>query len=305
MSDNARDLLELFCLPALAAAMPWRFGTAFCRQRSVEHWYDDEVQAALNAARGFLPVAHSKGEDWARRYRQGRLFDHVDLFLMQTRGERWLRRWVDVEGRWPEQGPFVVVTFHYGNGFWGIRHLRRSGFTVQAVRRGFDRALFGPAWVRYLYARLRTRVTDRAFGLATLPDDAHSVRKLRQALRAGQCVLGLFDVPVEEGRKAIGAEFFGRPARFPRGLLYLARTESVPIVVYILRTDADSGRKHLRIFPPIRVDDEQRAGREVVRLLETAIREDPTAWHHWAGIARFFAGADAAAAAAQCPTETV
>ena len=301
MNGNGRDLLELFCLPALAAATPWRFGAAFCRRRSNERWYDAEAQAAWSAASRFLPEASA--EDWTRRYRLGRLFDHADLFLIQTRGERWLKHWVEVQGSWPEQGPFVVVTFHYGNGFWGIRHLRRSGFTVQAVRRGFDRALFGSAWVRYLYAQLRTRVTDRAFGLATLPDDAHSLRRLRQALRQGQCVLGLFDVPVEAGRKAIAAEFFGRPARFPRGLLYLARTESVPIVVYTLRTDADTGRKRLRIFPPIRVDDEQLAGREVVHLLETAIREDPTAWHHWAGNARFFAGA--VAATAQRPTETV
>lgn len=301
MSGNVRDLLELFFLPGLAAAMPWRFGSAFCRRRAAERWYDAEAQAAWSSARGFLPIANP--ESWMRGYRLGRLFDHADLFLVQTRGERWLERWVEVQGNWPERGPFIVVTFHYGNGFWGIRHLRRAGFTVQAVRRGFDRSLFGPAWVRYLYARLRTWVTDRAFGLATLPDDAHSVRKLRQALRQGRCVLGLFDVPVEAGRKTIAAEFFGRPARFPRGLLYLARTESVPLVVYTLCTDADSGHKRLRIFPPIRVEDEQHAGREVVRLLEKAIRDDPMAWHHWAGIERFFAGADAAAV--QRPEEAI
>lgn len=291
MSRNRRDLFELFGLPALVAALPWRFGTRLCRRLAARRLYAAETEAARQAASGVLPGAD---DDWARRYRLSRLFDHADLFLMLTRGRRWLNDWLDVEGAWPERGPFVVVTFHYGSGFWSIRHLRRAGFIVQAVRRGFDRALFGPAWALYWYIRIRTWVTDRAFGLPTLPDDAHSLRRMRQALRQGRCILGLFDVPVEAGRRAVEAEFFGRPARFPFGLVYLARLEAVPIVVYTVTTDAASGRKHLRIFPPITVADEQQAGREVVAHLEAAIRAKPSEWHHWPGISAFFAAAEAA-----------
>ena len=289
MANNWRDLYLFFIRPALAACLPWSWGARLIRRWSARPAVDEALLAAAAAAQ-VLPVQDER--QWLARFRLVRDFDRADMYLVATRGAKWMDRWLEVEGSWPERGPFLIVTFHYGGGFWGIRHLRRAGRTaptVQVVRLPLDLALYGGAWASFLYSAVRTWITGRQAGVPMLPGDPYSVRKLGATLRQGQCALGLLDVPAEAGRKAIEVEFFGRPARFPRGLLYLARTEAVPIVVYTLRPKGDDGRRLLRIHPPIHVQDEQAAGAQVVAILEAAIREDPPAWHHWSGVNAFFA----------------
>lgn len=289
VSESIKDLTELFLLPSLSGILPWRLTRAAFRRALTEGaLYWDESKAAFEVARNFIPIPHP--ENWMQEYRLGRLLDHADLYLTLTRSDRWIDHWVRVEGEWPKEGPFVVITFHYGSGFWGVRHLRRAGHVVQAVRRGFDRALFGPRMLQYRYAVLRIWATDRAFGEKTIPDDIHSLRRLLRTLRDGQSILGLFDVPADNTRNALMIPFLGRTAAFPKGLLYLAKVAHAPIVVYTVRNNYDSGIKTLRIAPPISVTEEQRAAKEVVSILESALRECSSEWHHWAGIGQFLEG---------------
>lgn len=286
MQSNWLDLKELFLLPAISAALPWPGAQAYFRYAARGKWYVSEARSAFSAAQAFVPVADP--EEWMRKYRLGRLLEHADLYFSLTRSDRWLDRRVSVDGNWPEQDPFVIVTFHYGSGFWAIRHLRRAGHVVQLVRRAFDRTQFGSAWLGYRYAALRTWATDRAFGKPSVPDDAHSLRRMRQTLKNGGSVIGLMDVPVREGQNALRVSFLGRTASFPRGLFYLARTANVPIVVYTMRNDKTDLTRKLRISSPISSVDEQLAAEAVARVLDAAIVEDSTEWHHWIGAESFF-----------------
>jgi lauroyl/myristoyl acyltransferase len=101
--------------------------------------------------------------------------------------------------------------------------------------------------------------------------------------------VGLFDVPVEQQRNVLLTRLFGRPACLPHGLVYLAVKEHIPVVVYTLALDRETGHRRLRISEPLLMENEKVLMNALVSHLEAAITQDPPAWHNWAGVDRFFA----------------
>lgn len=137
---QARDALELWLLPALAALLPWWLG--FRLLRALAHWrwlYRRPCEAALRAA-----TAHGMVDDaraWLHEHRLMMLVDHTDLFLARTRSDRWLRRHVGVQGDWQVQGQAaLLVTFHWAAGMWAHRHARASGLKPHMLWRDQARA---------------------------------------------------------------------------------------------------------------------------------------------------------------------
>ncbi|RLB91147.1 MAG: hypothetical protein DRH50_11375, partial [Deltaproteobacteria bacterium] len=115
-----------------------------------------------------------------------------------------------------------------------------------------------------------------------------SIFKVKSALRSGSCVVGLFDVFVEQQRNVLLTQLFGRRACLPRGLVYLAVKEHIPVVVYTMALDRETGHRKLRVSKPLPNESENVLLDALVGQLEMAIRKDSPAWHHWAGVDRFF-----------------
>jgi hypothetical protein len=294
-----REAAKLVVLPGMALLLPWRLCFPLYRWLAGHDWlYGGETRAAMAAAasQGFV----QDPRDWARAYRLMRLVDHADLYLSRFRGRRWMRRHVEVRsGAWPASGgPFLAITFHWGSGLWGLRHMLQSGRPAAVLVRDIPASLFAGRPVLGWYADVRTRETARAGGGGVIYATSGSLAQIRRRFRHGGNVVALLDVPPEEGQKHLECEFLGRRAAFPRGLVHLAVSEKMPVVVYEVSLDRESGKRVLTIDDVGCVDDEKALLALLVARLETMIRRDPPSWHHWPGVAAFFSRAEMAGASA-------
>ena len=291
--EFAREAVEWFLLPAVAAVLPWRWSFRFYRRVAQSDWlFRAETRSVLAAATSWRPPVDPAA--WAAAYRLTHLIDRADLWLSRFRSDRWLDKHLVVEGdAWPD-GPFVGITFHYGAGLWSVRHLCRSGRHASILWLRFEPALFKDAPVQLAYARARIREAERAARAPVIYTGGDAVARMRAALRRGGCVLGLIDVPPGQAYSGMPVEFLGSPAWLPPGLIRLARIENVSIAVYTVGFDHASGRRKLQIrrLPAPRPDatdaanDEQRM-QLIARELERAIAADPPAWHAWGDLPLF------------------
>jgi phosphatidylinositol dimannoside acyltransferase len=283
-----RDALELFLIPGIALALSWPVCFRLFRRLSATSWlYRNETERALEGASKLVSIANPAA--WASAYRLVRLVDHADLYLSRFRGDQWLRRYVSVQGPgWPKSGPVLAITFHWGAGLWGLRHFRARRRQVSVLVRRVDEGEFSDVSVHYWYERLRTHETARAGGAPVIYADARSIPAMKRAIAGGIPVVGLFDVSVAGQRNFVETRFLGRTAMFPRGLLFLAVSTRVPIIIYRVGLDRTSGYRTLVISAPLIAQSEQQLAEVLVQQLEEAIRADSAAWHNWPGVDGFF-----------------
>ena len=175
------------------------------------------------------------------------------------------------------KGPCIFVGFHYGTGFWSLRHLRRLGHRVSFVSAPVDPAHWRDEPLRLAFIRWRQANVARAGG-APVTYVGGSGDKIRAALRTGTSVLGLIDVP-EATTSTVSVRLLGRDVQFPDGLLRIGVSERVPLIGYVASLDVKTGARLLRFtrLP----DDPAKAVHALAALLDAAIRADPAAWHFW------------------------
>jgi hypothetical protein len=284
---EARDLFELVLLPGLPTLLPWGIGYRVLRR--LARWlqpYEPSVSAAKVLAASLGWVGDST--HWALVRRAVTLVDHADLYLARTRSDRWIAKHLHVEGQWPEPGEAgILCSFHWGAGMWGLRHARQAGLQVHALVAPLQGSHFEGRSVLRAYARARTAEVARALGCPTL-DTSASLRPALQALRRGEQVLGIVDVPADQVSASQDLQLLGRIARVPRGLFRLAVDQRIPVTVYLTGLDASTGRRVLRIHQLGVYDSVECLATDVFAFLDLAIREDPPAWHFWAEAPRFF-----------------
>lgn len=290
MREKLRDLLQLFALPALAALLPWVLGFRILRRAA--RWsglFPQESGAALRGAKTLRPPPDEAA--WLWRHRLTRLVDHCDLYLSLSRSDAWLHKWVDVSGQWPQRGPFLAAFFHWGAGLWGLRHLRASGSHASFLSIHFDRQTFRAAPLRYWYARLRAWETGRAAAHPIIYTGS-APAAMRRLYRDGKNVTAALDVPFSQTRDFLPVRFLGQAAAFPKGVIRLATRMQIPIVIFDMSVDLDTGRRTLRISPPLLVADEAAFAQHSAERLEQLVEHDSAAWHMWADVETFFSRTD-------------
>ncbi len=254
--------------------------------------FPQETEQALAGVRSIEPSADEKA--WQNAHRLVRLVDHADLYLSILRSDRWLARHVTVEGRWPERGPFLAAFFHWGAGLWGLRHLSHHRHSAAFLSVHFDRETFRAAPLRYWYARLRAWETGRA-AARPLIYTGNAPAQMRRIYRQGHNVTAALDVPLAQTRGSLPARLFERPAWLPKGVIRIAVRLRVPIVVFSMGLNHDTGARQLRISDPISGNDENELAAHFAQILERLIAADSPAWHMWAHVQDFFVeGATAA-----------
>lgn len=355
-----RDVVELYALPLLAVVLPWPWCFALYKRCAQSAWlYRQTANRALaqaqvlgyvapspdgvaQASSAAIAVAANRqvnrqapdasmthdlpdAATWLAQRKLVTLVDHADHYLSRTRSSRWLRRYVDVQGQWPQPDKAAVLcTFHWGAGMWSLRHARQAGLKVHALAAPLDGAQFAGRPVLHAYAKARTASAAREMGQPTL-DASQSMRPVFKALKAGEQVLAVVDVPPDAVNASLSVPLLGRTAQVPRGLLRLAAEQGLPVVVFVVGIDLKTGRRYLHIesIPPSKPDSapcsvqEGVAGskvatssdphappitmdadvltRQVFVRLQMAIDQEPAAWHLWSEAPRFFVGSDASA----------
>ena len=289
---EARDLLELVLLPGLAALLPWkvcfRLFRFVCRAEFLYREYS-ELAFAEASARGWVRIdpAH-----WRQRCRLVMLVDHADYYLSLSRSNRWMARHVLASGTWPDPSQAAILcTFHWGAGLWALRHVAAHGLHVHLLIAPLSRAPFAGRTIAYWYYRRRIDAIPRALGRAPI-EATRSPRPVLKALRSGEQVAAVMDVPADQVMASEPIDFLGFRARVPRGLLRAACDSGVPVTVYLLGVRLSDGKRTLRIHHLGSRNEVEPLIREVFGYLEAAIEEEPAAWHFWSVAPRFFERAE-------------
>ena len=283
---EARALLELLLLPAVAALLPWRLGFAWLRWCArFERLYWRECEASLAVARHFVPIADER--EWKRLHRLYRLVDHADYWLLLSgRGRGWLRRHVQVPPTWPPaRTPVVGVFFHWSAGLWPVFALGDSGAASAVLAGRFTARTLG-ARVAGLYGRIRLAMLARVSGRPLVYAPGTLKRALAD-LAAGHSIVGTPDVPPEQTRLCAPITLFGRPALLPEGLAMIARGAGVPLVIFSCAIDPASGRRLLRASAPIDAGGEQLMQR-IADAWQALMQEQSWAYGLWYALPAFF-----------------
>jgi phosphatidylinositol dimannoside acyltransferase len=291
LRSEARDLLELVLIPGLAAVLPWplcfRIFRWLCQR---DFLYREACHEALAQAQryGWVPGDASEWL-WARRLVT--LVDHADLYLVRTRSNRWLARYLSVRGTWPDpRRPAILCTFHWGAGMWSLRHAVNHGMRAHAVIARHTRATFPGQTVRFLYYGARIRAVADTLGRRPV-EIGTSPRQLLNALRAGEQILAAVDVPSDQVAASQRIELIGLPARMPRGLFRVAAESGTRMTVFLVGIGLDDGRRTLRIHQLRQHGDTEALMAEAFSFLDDAIRAEPAVWHFWQIAPRVFEGA--------------
>jgi hypothetical protein len=273
------DFWTLFVVPGVPAMLPWRWAWACYRGMSrFPLLLETQIGARADIAMQALP-----GIDRTRLIRRLRFLQMLDLadFYLARRarlaaipGGHFI-----VEGEWPS-GPFIAVSFHYGNGMWMLRDLLRKGRRTTVVAAPFEPGDYKGRRIYLGYSRARYRELERSAGGAA----AYRPRvreKLVDALAHGGVVMSLLDLPprlVSANQQVVG--ILGRTASLPMGVFQLAASVGVPVVPFWIEIDARGVRK--LVIDHARDPQEPSANLAYfAALLDTLIRRDPAAWHFW------------------------
>jgi phosphatidylinositol dimannoside acyltransferase len=178
-------------------------------------------------------------------------FEHLDGALDQGRGA-------------------IVLLAHHGSwdiaAAWAESHGYHLAVVAELLR---PRRLFAK------FVRLREEI-----GLEVVPlaRGENKSARLREVLAANHMVGLLSERDLT--RKGLMVEFFGEPARIPRGPVVLARQTGAPVVPATV-LQRPGRRWHVHVLPPVDVHtvDEDEAARRVAAALEDLIRLDPAQWH--------------------------
>ncbi len=277
--QEAADFWTLFIVPGVPALLPWRgawscYGAMSHFPLLLERQMRERADIAMQALPGIDRTR------LLRRLRFLQMLDFADFHLARrARLDTAPNGHFIVEGEWPP-GPFLAVSFHYGNGMWMLRDLLRKGRRTTVVAAPFEPGDYKGRRVYLGYARGRHRTMERSAGAVA----AYRPRvrdKLVAALARGDVVMSLLDLPprlIPANQQVV--ELLGQTASLPMGVFQLAASVDVPVVPFWIEIDARGVRKL--------VIDTARDPRDpasnltyFAALLDRLIRQDPAAWHFW------------------------
>lgn len=283
-----RDVLELVLLPGLAAVLPWAWCFAVFKRLARWRWlYREPCDEALRQARQ-RGWAGADEAHWLWVRRLVTLVDHADHYLGLWRSDAWMQKHLQVQGQWPAPGQAVLlVTLHWGAGYWGLRHAAAHGLQPHALVATLGSQVYQGRTVLSWYASERNANVAHTLRASTI-DIAQHLKQVIRALRDQQALLGVMDVPADEAKASLSIELLGMKASVPRGLLRLAVEQQVPVVLYSTGLNTQSGERFLQIKPLGVSTSVELLASQVFGELERLIAQDAPAWHFWAIAERFF-----------------
>ncbi|MDX8389748.1 MAG: hypothetical protein R8M38_04575 [Mariprofundaceae bacterium] len=286
------DAIELYLIPCCAAFLPWSLCFRLYRHLATYEWLLKlEVELALAGINDIMHPVDQK--QWKYDYRLHRLIDLADPFISLFRSDRWMQQHLEAIGQWPEgKKPLFIITFHWGEGMWMLRHLKSQGRPVAVLVKSFSRDS-SRHLLRYWIAHFRVWVMQRAGGATMIVTgensrDKNSILTMKRCLNSDISVYGLLDVPVTRQRSSMEAKLFGKVVFLPRGLLQLALRTDATLVMATLSVDKMSGLRRLFISDTIPLTDEESLMAILAAKLEESVLQDTSAWHHWPSVQSFF-----------------
>ena len=288
------DAFGLFLVPWCVVLLPWPLG--FRLLKTLARWpflYRHAIDAQWRGAAALVPDTDVRA--WKNRARLTRLVEHADAWLMVFRGPSWWRRYVRIEGSIPANTRAAVfLTYHWGTGNWIWSIFKAHGIRASFLARQPNGRSLGLTRLSSWYGRLRSAALRRAG--AQVLFTGNSAGTIRRALAEDTSVVGMLDLGVDAGQRALALPLYGREARFPYGLARIAVDAAVPVVLFSLGLDVDTGMRDLRIETLTDCSDAPAVMQAYVQHLDRRLREHPEAWLLWGEAGAIFGGAPMAPA---------
>ena len=269
----------LIILPAFSVVLPWTLFFRLARGMSRFSWlFRTETQMAIagvKLAGQFIP-----DEVWQRHYRLYKIVDAADPWLCRFRGRGWFNRYVDIEGSWPGDTPFVASSMHFGAGLWALRHIQQARAPISMVLRPHDQwqhAFSKP--MRYYLESYERAIVDAGGGSITHTGPGLT-RRFESGIDAGANQLVLVDVPSK--KKSFTVNFLGQPTCFAVGLVNISLQLGLPIVPYVMTLDFHTGRRQLVIGEQLDQElDLQPAMQQLANFFDPFVRKQSEGWQLW------------------------
>ena len=286
LRSQVRDSLELFIVPSLAVVLPWPLCFwVFKQLAKSSKLYRYATESGWHQAKLYLPELLD--EQWKCERRLLTMVDHADLFLSCTRPDTWIKRRIDVTGNWPSAlESNVVCTFHWGAGMFSLHAMRHAGLQVHALAASLDSSQFKGRPVLHQYAKWRTFRVKQLLGHPTV-DVKASMRPVLKAIQKQHSLLAVVDVPSDHREVSVSLKLLSQHIKVPRGLLRLAADRKLPVSVFLLGLNLQTGQRELKIQSLGVMGDTQQLADNVFEYLDDAVNQAPSAWHLWAEMPRF------------------
>lgn len=289
IKTELRDLMEFVVLPGLAALLPWCW--CFALYRRIAYWpwlYGASCREAWVQAQNY-GLGGDDARQWMAERRLVTLLDHADHYLIRTRPHRaWMRRHLQVEGAWSHQGQAGLLwTFHWGMGMWALRHAREHGMQAPMVLAAPSGPDFAGRTVFRLYVQARMRSVAMALGEPVIFVPG-GMAQVRGALAQGKQVVVVMDVPQDQVAVTRQTPLLNRPVSVPAVLPQLAVDQALPVTVYTMGVDMQTGQRVMKIMPLGVPSDAKIVTDTAFAQLDHLLRTAPASWHFWALAPRFF-----------------
>lgn len=287
MWNDIRQALDNCLLAGITLLLPWplafrvlrfltRFGLgAFANERrACEHM--------LQQGFAMEPVVA------VRRMRLHRLLDLADFYKSRFMHRGWLQKFWRISGdTLPDAAshPAVLfVTFHYGAGFWALRHFHEHGLSMAALYRPPPRPVrWGEYWESFFFWR-RLQAIGQMSGAAPIRvgDERSELSALVRRLVRKRQPLGVMpDIPTDSAR-GVPVRVLGKTMYFAAALLRLVVKHQVPVVLYTSTPDLHDGGRDVVLHVLYEHASVEALAARLAEVLEQALCNDPTAWHLWA-----------------------
>lgn len=183
--------------------------------------------------------------------------------------------WELLEAQYATGKGVILVAAHFGNWELSGAYLAARGFPFEGVAMHMANPL-SDAFLTRTRERMGTRVVF----------DEDAVRRIPRALNEGH-VIALVSDQSAKGLAATYAQFFGRPARTPRGAAVFALRNGIPLLFFAAVRQPDGRyRLILRPVPTAQTGDRERDVDQTVQhytdVTEQFVREYPEQyfWQH-------------------------
>lgn len=270
--------LITLCLPWALSFKLLRFLTRFGLGAS-----DFDAQALKNMSSQGVKINKLVA---IRQMRLHRLVDLADYYKSWYTTAGWLKRYWRVIGDPlpdPQQYPAVLfVTFHYGQGFWALRHFQKHGLSMAALYRPPPKPVCGDYFnYWFFWVRLRSIFRLTKTEPIRVGDDKSELTALVRRLVQQQQPVGVMpDIPTDPAH-AVEVSLLGKRAYFASALLRLVVKKNIPVVLYTSVLDLQSGARNVDIKVLCQHSSVEELAQALASCLEAAIMNDATAWHLW------------------------
>jgi lauroyl/myristoyl acyltransferase len=269
---------------------------AFTRKRSIFEWRRKNVERNLEVVFGNR-FSQKEREDLSGRFLEILACDDIDCYLWFLHPWSHIRKNIRIENGEIiqkialEKRSCVVLSTHFGGGFFVFEILRELHGKPQVIGRPIRYQYLRSEFFRYLYLKLRMWCLKETVGEKIIYTEREETKEMfLRKLDEGYLVYVTFDVPPQFTRGSVEEVFFlNRHWKYPSGFLkLLSQTQStiVPLFTYL----TEEGTRVFTFFPeyPIGEGGTKEALQKCANIFEKFILERPEQWFFWDGAQAFW-----------------